>query len=412
VCWSPDGKRLATASWNVVKVWDVEQGQAAADRDKKMKVWDVEQGQAARTLPTGTVWVESVCWSPDGKRLAGAGPTEWDGKVYHGEVTVWDAASEEKVFCKKVPFGVNGVAFSPDGKHLASAGGAASEAEVKVWDVASRQEVLTLKGHTSEVNGVCWSPDGKHLASAGKAQTVKVWDAANGQAAYTLTGHTYSVKNVCWSPDGNRLASAGKDGTVKVWAVPAPAVADPHKDLGGQPAPGKGKPEKPQVTTAKEPDSPPSAPPGTDPEVARLSNELLQAPDAASQEEVLNKLRDNEEPKCTPALALAIPKLKGPARENARKALAERLARMMSRKALVDKLQHEHEDVEVRQAAALACAIKGDRRSIPPLIRRIEDADVGEGPGSKQGNTFPVAPWRPTRPQAATAEWFTPRTGT
>ena len=31
---------------------------------------------------------------------------------------------------------------------------------MKVWDAATGQETLTLKGHTGRVNGVAFSPDG------------------------------------------------------------------------------------------------------------------------------------------------------------------------------------------------------------------------------------------------------------
>jgi WD40 repeat protein len=80
------------------------------------------------------------------------------------------------------------VAFSPDGKRLTRGD---QNGTVKVWDTATGQEILTLKGHTGHVTSVAFSPDGKRLASGGKV--VKVWDAATGQETPTPKGHDPSV---------------------------------------------------------------------------------------------------------------------------------------------------------------------------------------------------------------------------
>jgi len=56
------------------------------------------------------------------------------------------------------------VAISPDGKTLASG---SKDKTVKLWDVATGKEVVTLKGHTDPVLSVAFGPDGKTLASGG-----------------------------------------------------------------------------------------------------------------------------------------------------------------------------------------------------------------------------------------------------
>ena len=152
--------------------------------------------------------VRGVAFSPDGKRLAGG---SWDG-----EVKVWDAASGamDLVLSSRSRGAVESVAFSPDGRRLA---GASHDKTVKVWDLASRQEILTLTGHTGGVNSVAFSHDGRHLASASWDETVKIWDVARGQKIRTLKGPAGPVYSVAFSPDGKCLASASYDGPVMLW---------------------------------------------------------------------------------------------------------------------------------------------------------------------------------------------------
>src|SRR5262249_52397818 len=56
----------------------------------------------------------------------------------------------------------------------------------------------TLRGHTSGVSCVAVSPDGKRIASGSWDKTVKLWDAATGQERLTLKGHPNGVISVAF----------------------------------------------------------------------------------------------------------------------------------------------------------------------------------------------------------------------
>jgi WD40 repeat protein/tRNA A-37 threonylcarbamoyl transferase component Bud32 len=240
VAFSPDGRRLASAG--AYSNW---RSRHEHEEGGEIKVWDARTGLEIRTLRghVGPIW--SVCFSPDGKRLASAsGPFIVDNPDEPpGEVKVWDADSGQELLTLKGHTGsVVAVAFSPDGRRLASAGvakrppGEVRSGEVKLWDVGSGRELHTLKGHTSSVTGVAFSPDGKRLASSGfhfdlardvSGGEVKVWDVRTGQELLTLRRRSGHLHGVAFSPDGRRLAAAseaapGFPGEVKVWeAAPA-----------------------------------------------------------------------------------------------------------------------------------------------------------------------------------------------
>jgi hypothetical protein len=131
---------------------------------------------------------------------------------------VWDAQTGQEVHTLRGhTAGVTSVCFSPDGRRLASASGDLRGGEVKVWDAQTGQEALTLRGHTGEVTGVCFSPDGCRLATASEDKTVRVWDAQTEQEQLGLQGHTGPVTGVSFSPDGQRVVAANPQGKVRSW---------------------------------------------------------------------------------------------------------------------------------------------------------------------------------------------------
>ena len=209
LAWSSDGQHLASGA-----------GSFSMDAGE-LKIWDLASGREefalGGALPYG---VRTVAWSPDGKQLAtGGGRIGGFQNRFPGELRIWDAANGQELVSLVGHMGhINSIAWSPDGKRLASSSGEFHPpGEIKIWDPATGKELLNLAGHTNEVNMVAWSPDGKHLASTCSDGTAKIWDAETGQELRTLHGHRIAVLKVAWSPDGTRLATTSADPAVKIW---------------------------------------------------------------------------------------------------------------------------------------------------------------------------------------------------
>jgi WD40 repeat protein/serine/threonine protein kinase len=250
---SPDRSILATPGRDkTVKIWDLATGKLRAafpvqmevvavafSHDGKtlatwrpwyggvvVKLWDVETGQARGTLTTPQtardVSVLSVAFSPDGKTLAA-------GLQFHS-VKVWDVATRRlKLDIRQDTRGlicVTSVMFSPDGKTLAAG---TDIGTVRLWDADAGQLRASLKGHTDPIRSLAFSPDGKTLASGSDDTTVKLWDVATGQERMTLKGHKAARGSVAFAPDGNTLATASADGTVKLWRAATNAEARARK---------------------------------------------------------------------------------------------------------------------------------------------------------------------------------------
>ncbi len=230
IVWSPDGRRLISASADqTLKVWDFEDGRLvrtmkghgdgvsavaftpdkrviSASVDQTLKIWDLESGQLVRTLRDHADAIMAVIVLPDGRAISGS---------YDSTLRIWDletgmalktfASHPDKIY-------IFGIVIAPDGRAITCS----SAHRLLAWELDGDLGITSLHGHESVVGTVAMLPDGRAISGSDDS-TLIVWDLAEASAVRVLEGHSGNVDAVAASPDGLLVASKSADGTVRLW---------------------------------------------------------------------------------------------------------------------------------------------------------------------------------------------------
>jgi WD40 repeat protein len=235
VCFSPDGKYIATASDDcTARLWKVNGQQVAQFSEHQGIVWSVSFSPDGKYIATassdhtarlwnldgqllaqfsghqGTVW--NVCFSPDGKYIA----TAADDCI----ARVWNFSGQLLAQFRRHQGAVRSVCFSPDGKYIATT---SDDCTARLWSFDG-DLITQFRRHQGAVRSVCFSPDGQYIVTAADDRTVRLWDF-KGQQIAQFRGHQGNVWSACFSPDGQYIATVSDDYTARLWKVNGQQVA-------------------------------------------------------------------------------------------------------------------------------------------------------------------------------------------
>jgi WD40 repeat protein len=205
------------------------EGQAlSGDTAGRMHQWDLKTGKTMRIFAChgrgldfprnllGALCVGRVAYSEKAKLAVTSGVCV--------DIRLWNLETGKEVrrfLQREAAY----VCFSPDGKRLAGGFNHKGFLGLRIWDVGSGGELLGEPVARPEWPiFVAFSPNGKRIVTSNSDKTLRILDATSGKELYKSEGHAAYVRSAAFFPDGKRIASLISDyrgdTTVRIWRAP------------------------------------------------------------------------------------------------------------------------------------------------------------------------------------------------
>jgi WD40 repeat protein len=244
---SENGEFLVATTLNgVIRVWDVEKRTLLSESgtpnvaafpivflphsprlliadlaDNDFYIWDAATRQEVRSWPATLNLAQqfSVAFSPDKEWLLMLGE--------QGAGSLLQLAGGQEVTFTTNVKQVSQVAFSPDGKRFAAVGRLGIGG---LWETATQRQLGTFDGFLQGMHSIAFSPDGKRMAIGGNgSEAIKLWDMESLEELVTLPAQGSVFQSSAFSPDGSVLGSSNQQGILHLWRTHVLDDESPNK---------------------------------------------------------------------------------------------------------------------------------------------------------------------------------------
>lgn len=182
---SPDGRRLFSASASLDKTW---------------RIWDVRTGECLKAVngrAEGQIGLYAFAFLPDGKRFLLGGVSE---------ISMWDIETGQhlrKVLKGHEPHMIMTLAVHPGGKTFVTG---VWDEKIREWDLETGECLRTFEGHQRIVSSLTFDQAGRLLISGSEGGVVNYWDYKKGE----LLATAHSVDNgYLWTTPPDEFAKCG-----------------------------------------------------------------------------------------------------------------------------------------------------------------------------------------------------------
>ncbi|MFM2002003.1 MAG: hypothetical protein RI963_1429 [Planctomycetota bacterium] len=190
---SPDGKRVATASY-----------------DRTITLWEVATGKPVRSFTGHNGAILSIAISPDGKLLVSGSADE--------TVKVWDVESGQRLDTMSQSQGeVHAVAITPDGEHVIAG---SADNRLRVWKLLSRTSpqinplVASRFVDETPLTHLALTRDGTRLAVISEGGNVKIFSTSDWNQIALLEALRDVATDAVITPDDASLLVSLSSGEI------------------------------------------------------------------------------------------------------------------------------------------------------------------------------------------------------